>query len=166
MFFKNIQKLFLSITIIALLLLIYLWYSDYSFAKNPLDKKYLQNIERKHLELRFLAKKHFNITRVFPIIVTDELNARKFGMTSIDKQGRIKIFLNKKRFKENANYMIDDVFPHEYAHALMFAMGDFSSQNSGHTKKWEYICKKLEGARCDRFVNDKDILIEKTDFFK
>lgn len=166
MFLRNIKKLFLSIITIASLLLVYLWYSDYSFKKNPLNEKYLQKIEKKHLELRFLAKKHFNITRVFPIIVSDKISSKKFGMTSIDNRGRILIYLNKKRFKENDKYMIEDVFPHEYAHALMFTMGNFSSQNSGHSKKWEYICKKLEGARCDRFVNNNDIIIEKTDFFK
>jgi predicted SprT family Zn-dependent metalloprotease len=79
---------------------------------------------------------------------------------------QIKIYLNKNRFKENEEYMIDDVMPHEYAHAIMFELGNFSDENKGHPKKWQTICKKLNGLRCDRFVNHQDILIEKLNIFK
>ena len=58
--------------------------------------------------------------------------------------------------------MIKDVLPHEYAHALMFVLGDFSNINGGHSLKWEQICKKLNGLKCDRFVNNHDIIIGKT----
>jgi len=166
MFFKNLQKLFLAVTLLAALLLVYLWYEDYSFKNNPLATKYQQQIKLKHAKLKILAYKNFNITRDFPVIVSDKMPASKFGMTSFDTKGRIHIFLNKKRFKENAKYMIEDVLPHEYAHAIMFAIGDFTNENSGHSKKWQNICLKLEGARCDRFVNRQDILIEKTNPFK
>lgn len=166
MFFKNIQQLFLLITIGASALLVYLWYQDYAFNKNPLEDKYQHAIKIKHQKLKALTYKHFKITKDFPIIISDKMNANRFGMATFDRNKKINIYLNKKRFQENANYMIDDVFPHEYAHAIMFLNGDFSQQNSGHTKKWQYICKKLEGLRCDRFVNHKDILIEKTNLFK
>ncbi len=61
--------------------------------------------------------------------------------------------------------MIDSVLPHEYAHAIMFILGDFSRQNGGHSKKWQEICISLEGKKCDRFVNHNDIIIEKTNPF-
>jgi hypothetical protein len=166
MFLKDLQKVFILIVITSSILLVYIWYEDYNFSKNPLDRKYLTQIERKHLELRFLAKKHFNITRVFPIIVSDELKSKNFGMTTYNQNGTIKIYLNKNRFKENSSLMINDTLPHEYAHAIMFTISDFSDENSGHSKRWQYICKKLEGINCNRFAQYKDILIEKTNFFK
>ncbi|MGA1933095.1 SprT-like domain-containing protein [Arcobacter sp. YIC-464] len=164
MFIKNLQKFFLFITISATALLVYLWYEDYTFLKKPLEEKYIQQLQQKHNELRYLTKLHFNITRTFPIIISDEMSDKRFGMAVYEK-GTIKIYLNKKRFQESSNYMINDVFPHEYAHAIMFHIGDFAKQNSGHTKKWQNICKKLNGLRCERFVNHNDILIEKTKLF-
>jgi len=166
MFFQNLQKLFLGVTIVGTLLLIYLWYEDYSFTNNPLESKYQQQVNLKHAKLKILAYKNFNIKRNFPVIISNNMSSSKFGMTTFDTKGRIEIYLNKKRFKENDKYMIDDVLPHEYAHAIMFAIGDFTNENSGHSKKWQNICLKLEGARCDRFVNHQDILIEKTNPFK
>ena len=62
------------------------------------------------------------------------------------------------------DYMIDDVLPHEYAHALMFVTGNFSNENGGHTLKWQNMCIALEGLKCDRFVDHNDIVIGKTDF--
>lgn len=162
----KIQKLFLFITISALALLVYIWYKDYNFTKKPLDKKHQLKIYEKTQELKTLAYKHFKITRTFPIVISENMNANRFGMASYNYNGKIEIHLNKKRFKENANYMIDDVLPHEYAHAIMFYFKDFSKENSGHTKRWQNICKKLNGKRCDRFVNHNDILIEKTNFLK
>jgi len=166
MFFQNLQKLFLGVTIVGTLLLVYLWYEDYSFTNNPLDTEYQKSINLKHAKLKILAYKNFNIKRNFPIIVSSNMPANKFGMAVLHKNGKIEIYLNKKRFKENDKYMIEDVLPHEYAHAIMFAIGDFTNENSGHSRKWQNICLKLEGARCDRFVNHQDILIEKTNPFK
>lgn len=164
--FQKFKKIFLLITIGALALLVYLWYENYSFNNKPLDEKYKIEIYKKHQKLKTLAFRHFNIRRSFPIIISDKMNSNRFGMATYSSNGKIVIHLNKKRFKENPNYMIDDVLPHEYAHAIMFYFKDFSKQNSGHTKRWQNICIKLEGSRCDRFVNHQDILIEKTNPFK
>lgn len=166
MFFKNLQKIFFFITISAIALLVYIWYENHSFKTNPLDTKYLDLINQKHSNLRYLAFKHFGLKKEFPIIISNNMNQNRFGMAVHEKNGNIKIYLNKKRFKENSNYMINDVLPHEYAHAIMFAFRDFSKENSGHTKKWQNICKKLNGLRCTRFVNHQDILYEKTELFK
>ncbi len=57
--------------------------------------------------------------------------------------------------------MIEYVLPHEYAHALMFHFKDFTKVNGGHSKKWQQICLSIDGKKCDRFVEDNDILIEK-----
>lgn len=165
MFFKNLQKIFLLITISAFALLVLLWYEDYTFDKKPLDEKYKAQLKLKIKELNYLSRINFNITREFPIIISDEMNAKRFGMAVHKRDGSIEIYLNKKRFKESSNYMINDVLPHEYAHAIMFHIGDFSNKNSGHTKKWQNICKRLNGLRCERFVNHSDILIEKTKIF-
>lgn len=164
--FLKLQKLFMIITTSAIALLVYLWYEDYSFSKKPLNKEYQLKIYEKNEELKKLAFKHFKITKSFPIIISDEMKTNRFGMASYSYNSKIEIHLNKKRFKENVNYMIDDVLPHEYAHAIMFYFKDFSKENSGHTKRWQAICKKLNGKRCDRFVNHNDILIEKTNLFK
>ncbi|MGM0519787.1 MAG: SprT-like domain-containing protein [Campylobacterota bacterium] len=163
---KNLQKLFLFITTISIVLLIYLWYKDYSFENKSLDSKYINMIKQKEASLKRLAYINFNVTRDIPIIVSDRMKASRFGMAVYSKDSSIKIYLNKNRFKESASYMINDVLPHEYAHALMFIFKDFTKQNSGHTKRWQNICKKLNGLRCSRFVNNKDILIEKTNIFK
>ena len=77
------------------------------------------------------------------------------------KHGKIKIELNKKRFQENENYMINYVLPHEYAHALMFYFGKFEEENGGHTTLWQKFCFDVGGIKCDRFVDHNDILIEK-----
>lgn len=166
MFIQQLRKFFLIVVILASILLTYLWYNDYSFASNPLSKNIQNKIYKKHQELRLLTYQFYKIQRAFPIIVSDELDSSKFGMAVYSKDKRINIYLNKNRFKENENYMIDDVMPHEYAHAIMFALGNFSNENNGHPKMWQDICKKLNGLRCDRFVNHKDILIEKTKLFK
>lgn len=57
------------------------------------------------------------------------------------------------------------VLPHEYAHALMFLNKNFADKKDGHTKEWQNICKLLNGLRCDRFVNNHDIIVGKTNFF-
>lgn len=164
--FVKLQKLFLYITISATALLVYLWFQDYSFTNNPLSNKYQQRILQKEAQLKYLSYKHFKIKADFPIIISEKMNANRFGMATYSRDGKIAIHLNKKRFQESANYMINDVLPHEYAHAIMFYIGDFTKENSGHSKRWQSICKKLDGKRCDRFVNQKDILIEKTNPFK
>jgi hypothetical protein len=166
MFIQQLKKFFLIVVLIASILLTYLWYQDYTFASNPLSKNIQEKIYKKHQELQYLTYKHFKIKRIFPILIEEDLDSSKFGMAVYSKDRQIKIYLNKNRFKENEEYMIDDVMPHEYAHAIMFAFGNFTDENKGHPKQWQVICKKLNGLRCDRFVNHQDILIEKINIFK
>jgi predicted SprT family Zn-dependent metalloprotease len=165
MFILQLKKYFFIVVIISSILLAYLFYQDYSFSKNPLNENYIKDIQAKHIQLKQLAYKHYKIKREFPVLISDQLGDNKFGITVLDTNRNIKIYLNKKRFKENNKYMIDDVLPHEYAHAIMFEKKHYQKHEDGHSKQWQNICKKLNGLRCDRFVNNKDILMEKTNPF-
>lgn len=165
MFLKRLKLFFISITIVASLFLIYSIYENYKFKNNPLDTKILAKIKTKQIELQILAKKKLQIEQKIPIKISDKMPSKLFGAASSDKKGNIVIFLNKKRFQESVDYMIEDVLPHEYAHALMFVLGNYTNRNGGHTIEWENICKSLNGIRCTRFVNNHDIIIGKTTFF-
>ncbi len=166
MFIKRLNLFFFLITILASLFLIYSWYSNYQFKNSPLNKNILEQINKKHKTLEKLSYIKFNIKRKFPVIVSDKMPSKLFGAATYSKNGDIEIYLNKKHFKESLDYMINDVLPHEYAHALVFLDRDFKDRKDGHTQKWQNICKALEGLRCDRFVNHNDIIIGKTIFFK
>lgn len=161
---KKISNIFLFITIVSAFFLVYLWYKEYKFNNSSLDEKIVKRVKEKTRSLKALAYKKYNITYDIPIIISDKMKNNLFGMATFSKNGVV-IFLNKKRFKENVEYMIEDTLPHEYAHAVMFLLGDFSNENAGHTLKWEKICKNLQGKRCDRFVTHDDIIIEKTNPF-
>lgn len=151
----------------GIVLLIYSWYSSYQFDNNPISKDIQDKIAKKEYEILRLIKKHYNVNLKVPLTITNKMNSKLFGMAIFDtKTNSIKIYLNKKRFKESLDYMLKDVLPHEYAHALMFNFGDFSNINGGHTLAWEKACLNLNGVKCDRFVNHNDIAIEKTNFFK
>ncbi len=165
MFIKKLNLLFLFITLVGSLFLIYTWYKDYKFKNNPLNEKTLLKIKEKELELRNLAFIKYGVKKVIPIKISDKMPAKLFGAATTDKKGNITIFLNKNRFKESIDYMIDDVLPHEYAHALMFVFEDYSNENAGHSLKWENICKSLNGLRCDRFVNHYDVISNKINPF-
>lgn len=163
LFSKNLYVIFFSITVLSAILLLFSWYNNYKFDNNPLSNEIHQKIAIKKFEIKQLIKKKYKIDFNPAVIVIDEMNSQLFGMAHFDtKTYEIKIYLNKKRFKESLNYMIEDVMPHEYAHALMFKFGYFSNENSGHTLAWQKICKNLNGKRCDRFVNHNDIIIDKT----
>jgi len=165
LFIKNIKVLFLIITILSLIFLIYSWYKNYQFKNHPLKKEILSLINRKHKDLEILAYKKYNIEKKIPVIISDKMPSKLFGVATYSKNGQIKIFLNKNRFQESLEYMINDVLPHEYAHALMFMQGKFTDKKGGHTIRWQKICKSLNGLRCNRFVNHNDIIIGKTNFF-
>ncbi|PHO10404.1 hypothetical protein CPG37_04965 [Malaciobacter canalis] len=162
---KKVFNIFLFLTTISTIFLIYLWYKDYQFDTKPLAKDTILKIEEKRKYLKSLALEKYNINYNVPILISKDMKSNLFGKTKYSFDEKIVIYLNKNRFKENVNYMIDSVLPHEYAHAVMFLLGDFSRQNGGHSKKWQEICISLEGNKCDRFVNHNDIIIEKTNPF-
>jgi SprT protein len=152
---------FFFITLFAVIGLFYITNEKNKFFNNPLPQEIVRKIEDKNLELKKIVFEKYGIKVNIPIYISDTISNSLFGFAAIDKKGNIFITLNKNRFKENEQYMIDAVLPHEYAHALMFLFGDFSQENGGHTKKWEDVCTMLSSQRCERFVQDNDTLVEK-----
>ncbi len=165
MFLQKLKTIFLSLTILASIFLVYNWYKTYEFKNNPLDEKILEEIKTKHLELQKLTYQKFGIYKKIPVLISDKMPSSLYGAATFSKTNEIKIYLNKKRFKESKDYMLTNVLPHEYAHALMFVKNDFTDENAGHSLKWQKICQSLNGLKCDRFVNHNDIIIGKTNFF-
>lgn len=165
MFIKKLNYFFLLVTILGSIFLVYSWINTYNFKNNPLDEKIVNQIEEKQYYLQNLTYKKFGINKKVPIEVSNNMPSKLFGAATYSNNGQIKIFLNKKRFKESSKYMIEDVLPHEYAHAVMFLIGNFTDEAGGHSKKWQNICKALEGINCNRFVDHNDVIIGKTNFF-
>jgi len=157
---KTIYRTFFLLTISSLILFVIIFVKDKEFQKNPLSQKTIDKLIKKEKDIQSLIQQRYRVNINFPVIIEDQLPNNLFGLATY-KKGVIKIFLNKKRFQESEQYMIDYVLPHEYAHAMMFYFKDFSKENGGHTKRWQTICKNIGGIKCDRFVDHHDILIEK-----
>lgn len=163
--FQNLKLYFLLITILCVLILMYNLYQNYHFKNNPLNAQIMERIHTKEQVLKQLSFKYYRISQPIPIVISEKMPNRLYGAATWSQDKQSKIYLNKKRFQENLDYMIDSVLPHEYAHAVMFQLGDTTKENGGHSKKWQQICLRLEGKRCNRFVDNHDILLEKTNPF-
>jgi uncharacterized protein YjaZ len=124
----------------------------------------LYKVDKKIFFLKQRVYQVYNQKVNFPVEIVDKIPDNLFGLATYSQTGQIKILLNKNRFKENEEYMIDSVLPHEYAHAMMFYIGDFTKVSGGHTKRWQQICLNLGGKKCDRYVGQNDILFEKVRF--
>lgn len=164
-FIQRLRFYFFVILILCSLLLLYIWYDNYRFEISPLSETTRYKLIKKENEIRSLIYKNYSLNIDIPVIISDKMKNKHFGLATYNN-GKIAIYLNKKHFLESEEYMIDDVLPHEYAHALMFVFNDFSNENGGHTKKWQEICRKLNGLRCNRFVSHRDIIIGKTNIFE
>lgn len=160
----NFYKSFMMIVLVSIIGLIYISYENEKFYNNPLDQSILAKIDKKAFFLRKRVYQLYGVSVDIPIKIVNKIPDNLFGLATYSKSGKIKILLNKNRFKENEEYMIDYVLPHEYAHAMMFYFGDFTKENGGHTKKWQRICLNLGGKKCDRYVGQNDILLEKVRF--
>lgn len=161
MFTNRLKYIFIGIASIAFIQLVLNLYFSYQFDNNPISQSIMNMISQKEQEIQKLAYKHYNIKTKIPIIITDKIESRLFGLTSLDKSGNIKIYLNKKRMKENLDFQINDVLPHEYAHAVMFIRKLYTKQDDGHSKEWQKTCLKLGGIKCERFVKHNDIVFGK-----
>ena len=164
MFIQKLYRFFFALVIVSVFLLAYNWHKDYEFDTNPLSQKLEKQIFEKKQQTRQLLRANFGFDLDVPLIVSEKLPSSLFGAAVFTQDEKIIIYLNKKRFKESSDYMIHHVIPHEYAHAVMFHLKDFSKEQSGHSIKWQNICKKLNGIKCDRFVDNHDIIIGKTSF--
>jgi SprT protein len=160
---KKFYNVFLIITILSVVGIIYIQYEKINFFNNPLDNKTTVKIDQQVFKIRNKILQRYGVNVNFPITISDELPNNLYGMATMNKQNKIVIYLNKKRFKESETYMYA-VLAHEYAHAMMFYFGDLTKVNSGHTKRWQQICYDIGGTTCERFVDRHDILIDKVRF--
>ena len=157
----TIQKSFALLIAISLFLLIVINYKNYQFSHNPLSKKIYERISQKENQIRQKIRLRYGLDIKIEIKIVDKLHENLFGLATYDDLGKISILLNKKRFQESEDYMIEYVLPHEYAHAMMFVLKNFTKQNGGHTKEWQQICINIGGLKCDRFVKHNDIIMGK-----
>lgn len=108
-------------------------------------------------------QKNFGVAYKFRLIITDEIPGRLYGLTSYE-HGKIEIYLNKKVMQESFDYVIDSVIAHEYAHALLFALGRDTHEHEGHSKEWQRTCELLGGQDCQQYVNQHEIIMSKMPF--
>jgi len=161
---KKIQIIFFVISIIALIILFRNMYFSYSFKNNPLSDEYKILIIDEEQRVLKNMRKNLGYSYKFPIIITDKIPGKIYGLTSLEEDGSIKIYLNKKAMRESMDYIISDVIAHEYAHALLFKSGDYKKQKDGHSNLWKKICTKLGGRKCEKYVNSHDVIMGKLPF--
>ena len=162
MFQKKLEYAFITIIVFALSVFLLNTYNSYSFKHNPLSQNYIDKIDAKEQEILSNMQNNFGFVYKFPIIITDEIPGRLYGLSSY-KKGDIKIYLNKKVMQESMDYIISDVLAHEYAHALLFKLGKFGGKD-GHSKLWQKTCSKLGGENCRRYVDRQEIIMSKIPF--
>lgn len=163
MFSKNLERLFLAVIFIALLVLVKNYYESYTFKINEIPDSYKQRIANKEQEVLQLMQSHYGFSFRVPIIITDRFKGRLYGITAY-KDGEIKIYLNKKVMQESMDYMVDSVIAHEYAHALIFKLGIRDVEKEGHSKEWQQACINLGGVNCEQYVNSHDVVMGKLPF--
>lgn len=158
-FTKRLEYLFVLVTLTALCYMGYNWYVQKNFEDNPLSERVQQRIQEAQQKVLEDIYTSFGLRVQIPLIVSKEFDSRLYGLTSY-KDGQIAIYLNKKRFKESETYMLEEVIPHEYAHAMHFIL-EGARKGDGHTQRWQEICRKLDGIRCERYVDNEDIVRQK-----
>lgn len=163
MFKKKLEFSFILLVVVALLYLSNNIYSSHQFKNNDIPASYLKRIKDKELDVLNLMQKNYGLKLHIPIIVTDKFKGKLYGLTSY-KNGKIKIYLNKKVMQESMKYMIDSVIAHEYAHALMFKIGHLGKTKSGHSSKWKEACIKLGAQDCRQYVNMQEVILSKIPF--
>lgn len=161
---KKIQTIFLFISVIALVILIRNLYSSYTFKNNPISQEQRQAIEQEEQRVLLNMQKKLGFKFRVPIIITDKIPGKIYGVTSLDEDGSIRIYLNKKVMKESMDYIISNVIAHEYAHALLFKSGDYKKTKDGHSSLWQKTCTKLGGEKCQKYVNSHDVIMGKLPF--
>lgn len=160
---KRLEIVFISIILIAIIVLANNYYKSYSFKNNDIPDSYKQRITSKEQEVLHQMQQAYGFTFKVPLIVTDEFKGKLYGLTSY-KDGEIKIYLNKKVMWESMDYMVDSVIAHEYAHALMFKLGYIATGDDGHSKEWQQTCLKLGGIDCQQYVDHQEIIMSKLPF--
>ena len=163
MFKKKLEFIFLAVMLIATAVLITNYYKSSSFKNNPLPQSYLNQIEAKEQDVLAHMQKNFGFAYKFPLLITDKIPGRLYGLTSYENK-TIKIYLNKKVMQESFEYMIESVIAHEYAHALLFKLKKHTDEKAGHSQEWQLTCVKLGGKNCQQYVDQKEIIMSKMPF--
>lgn len=161
---RRLELLFAVVIVMALLWLAKSWYDTYRFDHNPLPEEKRAMITLKQQQVKARIKERYGFDFEVPVVISDKMPSNLYGLAAYDGRSTIKIFLNKKRMKESMEYIIEDVIPHEYAHALMFRIGSDVSHSDGHSVEWQNVCRELGGSRCDRYVNHQDVVMGKLPF--
>ncbi|MDQ7061881.1 MAG: SprT-like domain-containing protein [Sulfurimonas sp.] len=163
MFKKKLEFTFLFVILLSISLLVFNFYTSYTFKNNDISENFKQRIKIKEKEVLQYMKQNFGVTYKFPIIVTDKFKGKLYGLTSY-KEGKIKIYLNKNVMQESMDYMVQSVIAHEYAHALLFKLKHFDSKVDGHSQEWKETCEKLGGVDCQQYVDRHEIIMSKMPF--
>ncbi len=163
MFKKRLEIFFITTIVVSLLYIANNIYKAQSFKNNDIPDSYKQRILDKEQEVLMHMQNNFGQSLQIPLIVTDQFKGRLYGLTSY-KDGEIKIYLNKKVMQESMDYVVDSVIAHEYAHALMFAQGNYRTKSDGHSEAWRQMCIKLGGKDCRQYVNTHEVIMAKMPF--
>lgn len=155
-FTKKLEKFFIVLMVLPLIYMAYNWYKNKSFKDNPISAQTQNRVWKAEQKVLGLIHEKFNLSPQIPLVISDEFHSNLYGLTRY-KEGEITIYLNKKRFKESKDYMIKEVIPHEYAHAMVFILGAKTSKD-GHTKDWQKICFELDGKQCIQYVDNEAIV--------
>lgn len=161
---KKLQAIFLIVSLLASIFLIRNWHKSYSFKNNPIPQEYQDAIALEEQRVLKNMNHSFGFKYKVPIIITDKIPGQVYGVTSLDNDGNIKIYLNKKVMQESVDYILSDVIAHEYAHALLFKTGAYRNNSDGHSLLWKNTCKKLGGAKCTKYVDSHDVIMGKLPF--
>lgn len=158
---KRLQLLFGIITVVAIVTIVYNKIEAYNFRNSPLESVITDRIEQKRVAL---VEKIWQLYRVdmrdVPLHISDKMGNNLYGLAHLSMGGEVSVLLNKRLLKESLEYVIDEVMPHEYAHALMFKMGKIT-QDDGHSQEWQERCIALGGIKCERFVDRHDVVMGK-----
>jgi len=163
MFKKKLEFSFLAVIVLAVMVLVYNYYKSSSFKNNPLPQSYTKKIVAKEQDVLRHMQQNFGFAYRFPLIVTDKIPGRLYGLTSYEN-GNIAIYLNKKVMQESFEYIIESVIAHEYAHALLFQLRRHTNEKAGHSQEWQETCVKLGGKDCQQYVDQHEIIMSKMPF--
>ncbi len=160
---KPLEVTFLFIIMFFSSILVYNYYKTYSFKNNPLPPSYQLSIKNKEQEVLKNMQQQYGFVYRFPLIVTDKLQGKLYGVTAYEN-GQIVIYLYKNVMLESFDYIINEVIPHEYAHAMLIKKGYLNESKQGHSQKWYSVCKDLGGKECRQYVNHEEIINDKLPF--
>ena len=160
---KRLEFIFLAIIVLAVIVLVSNYYKSSIFKNNPLPQSYVKQIKAKEQDVLNHMQKNFGFAYQFPLLVTDKIPGKLYGLTSYTN-GEVSIYLNKKVMQESFEYIVDSVIAHEYAHALLFKLQHHTNEKAGHSQEWQQTCVALGGKDCQQYVDQHEIIMSKMPF--